>query len=95
MKDAFLRGTSHLEVESTFEGHATFELRADCVYYTWRLEEPNGKFLAQKSQPVSLRVIPAGQDPYSYALQHAVEGINSYRINRKKCFHVQHYEWKE
>ena len=95
MKEAFVLGTSYVEVESPFEGRVTFELKADCVYYTWRLETPNGKFLAEKSQPVSLRVIPSGQDPYRYALQHAIEGINSYRINRKKCFDVQRYEWEE
>src|SRR6185436_14130699 len=83
---AYVRGKVRGGKAAVFEGHITVELRNDSVYYTWKVQAPEGMFLGEKSQPVSLRAIPAGQEPLAFALEHAVAGINKYRVNRVPCF---------
>ena len=76
-----------------FEAHIEFELRTDSIYYQWRAQAPDGTWLASLSQPVSLRVVPADTDPFAYALAHAAESINRYRIRREHAFQVNDVRW--
>lgn len=79
---------------ASFEAHIEFELRADSIYYRWRAQAPDGTLLASLSQPVSLRVVPSETDPFDYALAHAAESINRYRIHRSHVFRVNDVRWK-
>lgn len=76
-----------------FHGRINLDLRSDCVYYLWQIEADGGEFLSSLGRPVSLRVMPEGQDPFEFALAHAVEGIKRYRFGRSKPFDVQNLYW--
>ncbi|SRR6266545_7180522 len=76
-----------------FVGSINLQARDEGVYYTWRLESEDGEFLASTGQVVSYRVIPLGQDPFEFALSHALEGIRRYRINRVRPFRVEASQW--
>lgn len=76
-----------------YQGSIQFEHRQDCVYYTVRLEREDGSFVAGFSRPVSKRVIPAEVDVFEYALQHALEGIRRYRVDRRPTFTVETWKW--
>jgi len=75
------------------EGSITFELRADCVYYTWRVEDAAGKLLGSVSRGVTLRLVPAGFDPFDFALPHALESLKRYQILRRTAFEVKTWAW--
>jgi len=71
------------------------EAREEGMYYTWRLESVDGEFLGSTSRPVSYRVIPPDQDPFAFALSHALDGIRRYRSNRVRAFEVEAWQWGE
>jgi len=73
---------------SKFTGKIIFEDRIDCVYYTWSIKSNNGDFLGSVSMPVSKNIIPQKIDEFEFALKHAIENINQYKINRIKVFNV-------
>ena len=82
------------ERQQPFRGTIRFELRHDCVYYTWRLSAQDGTFAGQVSRPVSRRIIPEDSDPFEFALGHALEGLRRYRINRKRAYDVERWSWQ-
>lgn len=91
---AVLAGTlRRYRAGESFVGRVCLELRPDCVYYTCRLEAKDGEFLGSVSRPVSLRVVPDGEDPLEFALSHAVEGVRRYRFGRERPFDVTRWEW--
>jgi hypothetical protein len=77
-----------------FEAQIECERRNDNIYYTCRVQAPDGTMLAHFGSPVSLRVVPAGTDPFAHALAHAIEGINRYRICRIPVFRVNDVCWR-
>jgi hypothetical protein len=79
--------------EGQLRGEITFELREDCVYYVWRLENEKGEFLCQKAFPVSFSVISPGTDPFEYALSHALEALRRNRINRSHVYEIDNWQW--
>jgi hypothetical protein len=76
-------------------GEILFELRDDSIYYIWTLHRVDGVFLGRVSRAVSFRVIPNGIDPIEYVLNHALNGINNYRMGRRKAFQVNHWQWNK
>jgi hypothetical protein len=76
-----------------FRGEVELEQRDECVYYTWLLKTSDGEFLGSVSRPVSLRVVPSGEDPMEFALGHAVHGIQQHRFGREHPFEVTSWEW--
>jgi hypothetical protein len=85
----------HPDYKGDFSGEILLESRKDCVYYIWTLHRVDGTFLGSKSVPVSFKVIPNGENPFEYALNHAIVGINRYRMGRTKAFHVENWQWKD
>ena len=88
----------HPEYKGDFSGEVLLETRKDCVYYNWTIHRIDGAFIgtfiASVSRPVSFKVIPDGENPFEYALNHAIVGINKYRITRKKAFQVKNWQWE-
>jgi hypothetical protein len=76
-----------------FSGNIKLERRPDGIYYTWHLESPNGEFLGERSQFVSDKVLPHQADPFAFALEHAIEGLRRYRINRRRAYEVAEWAW--
>jgi hypothetical protein len=76
-------------------GSITLDLRDDCIYYTWRVDGADGRLLGSVSQPVSLRLVPPGSDPFDFAVQHAIEGITRHRQLRRRVFEVARWGWLE
>ena len=98
VKHAYVSGLSLYNANppgKRFGGRIRFEKRAGGIYYSWRLEDEDGDFLGFVSRSVSRRVIPPGQDQFDYALAHAIEGIRRYRMNRRKFFTIEKWEWEE
>lgn len=79
--------------EGPFSGRIEFRKLTNQIIYEWRFVDANGKFLALRSAGVSAHVIPPASDPYDFALQHALEGIRRYRINRKHVYHSVKVHW--
>ena len=77
-----------------FTGTVRLERREACIYYTWALHDEEGQFLSYVGRPVSFRAIPRGQDAMEWALQHAIEGIRRYRMNRQRVFTVEDWRWE-
>jgi len=77
-----------------FHGTIQVEYRDECMYFGWRIHDEDGEFLGEHWRPVSLRVIPEGDDPFEYALSLALEGMRRYRIGRKRAFLVENVKWK-
>jgi len=84
----------HPDWKGDFSGEVLLELREDCVYYTWTLNRVDGTFLSCVSRPVSFKVMPEGENPFEYALNHAIVGINKYRMTRKRAFQLKNWKWK-
>lgn len=85
----------HPEYKGDFSGEVLLESREDCVFYTWTIHRADGTFLGSVSRPVSFKVIPSDEDPFEYALNHAIVGINKYRMTRRKAFQVENWQWKK
>jgi len=84
----------HPEYKGDFSGEVLLESREDCVYYTWTIRRVDGTYLACVGRPVSFKVIPNSENPFEYALNHAIVGINKYRFTRRKAFQVKNWQWK-
>ena len=76
-----------------FDGSVKLEAHDEGIYYTWRVESEDGEFLGSASRSVSYRVIPLDQEPFAFALSHALEGLRRYRINRVRPFEVEAWQW--
>jgi hypothetical protein len=63
------------------------------IYYSWRLDTPTGEFAWAASNRVSLRLIPDTEEPFQFALLHAVENMPRKRHGRKRVLRVEGYEW--
>jgi hypothetical protein len=85
----------HPDFEGDFIGEILFELGEGFIYYTWTIKRIDGEFLGQVSLPVSLRVIPENANKFEFALDHALTGINKYRMTRKKSFLVKNWKWRK
>ena len=75
-----------------FIGSIQLEKREHQIFYTWKLETTHGEFLSSVSRPVSFRIIPDESDPFHFALEHAIKGINKYRVSRKASFQISSIE---
>ena len=84
----------HPDCKGNFSGEVLLESREDCVYYTWTIHRVDGTFLGSVSRPISFKAIPDDEDPFEYALNHAITGINKYRVTRRKAFQVKKWQWK-
>ena len=90
-----IQGTCiHPDYKAHFTGQVLLESREDRIYYTWTIHRDDGTFLASVSRPVYYRVIPNGENPLEYALNHAIVGINRYRMMRRKAFQVKNGHWE-
>ena len=76
-----------------FVGTIKFELRSDCIWYEWRMQSDTGEYMGSASRSVSLRVVPEGDDPFEYALEHATENIRRSRTDRRSAYEVTKSEW--
>ena len=76
-----------------FDGSVKLEARDEGMNYTWSIESEDGEFLGSTSRSVSYRVIPLDQDPFEFALSHALAAIRRYRINRVRPFDVEAWQW--
>lgn len=91
-----IQGTCiHPDYQGKFAGEIILELRKYAIYYTWTIHKSDGSFLASVSRSVSFRVMPSDKNSFDYALSHAIEGINKYRMLRKKAFIVDKWEWRK
>ena len=77
-----------------FVGRIEFWKHVDGVAYQWRFVVVDGHFLALRGMGVSEHIIPLNSDPYEFALQHALEGIRRYRINRRRVYHQVTAHWE-
>ncbi len=59
----------------------------------WRLDTPTSEFVWAASNGVSFRVTPDTEDPFQFALLHAVENIQRKRHGRKRVLRVENYDW--
>jgi hypothetical protein len=93
---------SHDDGDKPFVGTIELELRQGAderdknekwIYYFWRLDTPTGEFVWAASNGVSFRVIPGTDEPFQFALLHAVENIQRKRHGRKRVLCVERYEW--
>ena len=84
----------HPDYRGDFSGQVLLESREDCIYYTWTMHRDGGIFLGSVSRSVSFKVIPQDENPFEYALNHAIAGINKYRMTRRKAFQVKNWQWK-
>ena len=72
------------KVEKPFTGIISFENRENSIYYTWKLNDLDGTFIAFKSRNIDFNQIPVNQDKLRYVEEHAIENINRLRIGRDK-----------
>jgi hypothetical protein len=79
----------------SFIGKLTFKKSEDSVVSSWHILSEDGKFLGFKTQGVHHNIIPEGVDDFDFALNHAIEGLRRYRLNRKRVYVPQSWEWKE
>ena len=86
-----IRGRA-LGTDDEVVGQIDVERQKSMTSYVWRLETRGGVFAAQQSRHIDDREVPDGQDPIEYAIQHAMNGINRYRILRKRAFEVEAVE---
>ena len=91
---AVVSGQSSLSgYEGPFSGRIEFERRDGGLRYEWRLTDSQGRFLALVGRRVPAQIIPAGAEPFGFALNHAIEGIRRYRINRIHVFEPVAWSW--
>ncbi|MGH7847790.1 MAG: hypothetical protein ACREQW_21820 [Candidatus Binatia bacterium] len=83
-------GTIELELR---QGADERDKNEKWIYYFWRLDTPAGEFVWAASNGVSFRVIPDKEEPFQFALLHAVENIQRKRHGRKRVLRVEGYEW--
>ena len=83
------------DIAGSAKAHIKLELRDDCVYYLWRIENPDGESLGSRGRPVSLRLVPSGGDPFEFAIRHAIEGLQRYRNGRRRVFDIERWGWTE
>ena len=98
IRNAIVRGVTTPDAlfpSKGFGATVTFELRTDCVYYTWRAQDAEENHLGSASRPVSLRIVPKGEDPFEVAFAHAIANIKGRRSRRKREFVVESAEWKD
>lgn len=73
-------------------GQIRIEDRSTEYYYCWNIYDENQLRLAAKCLPVSKSIIPNDKDQFDFVLNHAIQGINTYRMLRKKVFQVVQWE---
>lgn len=77
----------HLPSAPICKASITFEGREDSIYYCWEIIDKAGTPLAGKCLLISRRTIDINE--LDFAINHAVTGINNYRINRQRVFQVE------
>jgi hypothetical protein len=94
VRTASVRGTCLVAgLTGPFSGNIKLERTADGVYYTWQLESESGKLLGERSQLVAENASPRDADPFAFAVEHAIEGLRRYRINRQPAYDVAEWAW--
>jgi len=78
--------------QTDLKGRLKIEDRdSDNFYYCWSVFNKENIAIATKCLPVSKRTIPTEVKQLDFVINHAIEGINSYRIGRQKVFKVTHW----
>jgi hypothetical protein len=83
-------GTIQLELR---QGADERDKNEKWIYHFWRLDTLTGEFVWAASNDVSFRVIPDIEEPFQFALLHAVENIQRKRHGRKRVLRVERYDW--
>jgi len=68
---------------------------ARSIYYECRLASEDGDFLCNFAKSTHIGSLAPHLNAFAFAIEHAIEAINEYRINRNQPFLVHRYHFPE